>query len=99
MDCQNHQTNHHQSQVNRSSNRHFDQSSQGASAKQMKRPPVKSFIRRKKDNDSTHEAISRFFEGDVPSIDPNHVMVTDADRNNEASWLVSRYIQHINQCY
>ena len=99
IDCQNHQINHHQSKVNRSSNRHYNQSSQGNTAEQMTRPPVKSFIRRKKDNDSTHEAILRLYEGDLPSIDHNHIMVNDADRINEASCLVSQYIQYIVSYY
>ncbi len=81
MDCQHHQINLLQSQVKRSCNGRNDESIQNDSAEQMKQPSVKSFIKRKKDNDSPHEAILRFFDGSLPSIDPDHIMVPDADRN------------------
>ena len=81
MDCQHHQIHLPHSQLNTFSNRNNYQSNQGDSAEQMKQPPVKSFIKRKKDNDSTHKAILKFYDGSLPSIDPDHIMVPNADRN------------------
>ena len=93
MDCQHHQINLLQSQVKRSCNGHNNKSSQKDSAEQMKQPPVKSFIKRKKDNDSTHKAILQCYDGSLPSIDPNHIMVLDADRNagNQSKVKITLY--------
>ena len=93
MDCQHHQINLLQSQVKRSCNGRNDESSQKASTEQMKQPPVVSFIKRKNDNDSTHKAMLRFFDGSLPSIDPDHIMVPNADRNagNQSKVKITLY--------
>ena len=93
MDCHNHQIHLPHSQLNTFSNWKNYQSNQGDSAEQMKQPPVKSFIKRKTANDSTHEAIFNFYDGSLPSIDPSHIMVTDADRNagNQSKVKITLY--------
>ncbi len=91
MDCQNCQMYLPFSQVNESCNQQNYQSSQRDSAEQMKHLPMKPFIKCKTVNDSTNNAISRLYEGSLPSWDPNNIMAANADRNNEASCCVSQY--------
>ncbi len=99
MDCQHHQINLLQSQVKRSCNGRNDESIQNDSAEQMKQPSVKSFIKHKTANDSTHEAIFNFYDGSLPSIDPDHIMVSNADRNagNQFKVKITLY-QYIFRC-
>ncbi len=51
----------------------------------MKQPPMKSFIKLKTDNDTTHKAISRIYEDSLPSWDRKNIITKNADQNNEES--------------
>lgn len=82
------------SQANASFNEQNYQSSQITnerhSATQINQPPVQLFITRKTDVAHAQEATSRLHHKSIPRWDPNKLMSTTKDRNNEASCRVSQ---------